>query len=109
MFEALEVAVEMVREVRVVVEVVQGRSAPLADQLRRSVESVGLNLGEARWRSGKDRTNRYRLAAGSAQEAHTALRIAEAWGYVGEAQTLGSVALLERIMAMSWRLIHPRN
>ena len=104
MFEALEVAVEMTREIREIVEAIHKRSAPLADQLRRAVESVALNLGEARWRSGKDRSNRYRIAAGSAQEAHTALRLAEAWGYVRGDRIERVLSLLDRLLAMLWKL-----
>jgi four helix bundle protein len=109
MFEALEVAVGLASEVRVVVERIQQRSAPLADQIRRAVESVALNLGEARWRTGRDRTYRYKIAAGSAQEAHTAVRVALAWKYIDQKQAERSLALLDRIMAMTWRLTRPRK
>src|SRR3954469_23618496 len=108
MFEALEVAVAMTSEIRVVVERIGGRSAPLADQLRRAVESVALNLGEARWRTGRDRIYRYRIAAGSAQEADTAFRLAMGWNYVSKADAERSLALLERVLKITWRLTHPR-
>ena len=101
----VEVAVTMARAAREPARKIHARSADLADQFRRAAESTALNLGEARWRTGKDRTNRYRYAAGSAQEAHTALRLAVAWGYVVPEDVREVLALLDRVMAMSWKLL----
>ena len=108
MFKALAVSIEMANAVRPVAERIHVKSAPLADQLRRAVESVALNLGEARWRTAKDRTNRYRYAAGSAEEALAAMRMAVAWGYVREPEIRVATALIDRVLAMSWRLLHAR-
>ena len=106
MFQVLEVSLEMAKSVRPVVERIEERSAPLADQLRRAVESVALNFGESRWRRGKDRSNRFTYAAGSAEEARAALRLAVAWGYVSDAEVREADALLGRVLAMSWRLLN---
>jgi four helix bundle protein len=108
-FEALEVAVEMVSVIRPVVEKIQSRKATdLADQLRRAVESVVLNLGESRWRRGRDRTNRFGYAGGSAEEAKAAVRTAIGWGYITADDARCSLAYLDRILAMTFRLMNPR-
>jgi len=44
------------------------------------------------------------VAAGSAAEVDTALRLAVAWGYLDEADLATSFELLDRIRAMLWRL-----
>ncbi len=98
----------MTRAAREPAKKIHARSADLSDQFRRAVESTALNLGEARWRAGKDRTNRYRYAAGSAQEAHTAIRLALAWGYLAPEDVREVTALLDRVMAMCWRLLHKK-
>ncbi len=109
MFEALAVAEGLVKTMRPVADAIERRSAPLADQLRRATESVFLNLGEARWRTGRDRINRYRYAAGSAQEALAAVRAAVGWGYLRDEHAREVSALLDRILAMAYRLIHNRS
>ena len=44
-----------------------------------------------------------------ADETVTALRVAEAWGYVNPQQTNEVLQLSDRLLAMIWRLTHPRN
>ena len=73
-FEALEVTLTLTRQLRGVVPVIQRADRDLASQLSRAVSSVALNLSEGRCRAGRDRTHGYRIAAGSADEARTALR-----------------------------------
>ena len=109
MFQVSQVAMEMVKAVRPLERKIHARDAGLADQMRRAVQSVALNFGEARWRRGRDKSNRFTFAAGSAEEAREALRIALAWGYVGEREAGPVLELLDRILAMSWRLIYPRR
>ena len=68
---------------------------------------MALNLGEGQRRSGADRVQCFRIAAGSAAEVGVALRVAEAWGYLDAAGLLDARALLDRVLAMTWRLTHP--
>ena len=68
-----------------------------------------LNIAEGRWRTGKDKTNRFRIAAGSASELHACLELAEAWGLVSAALVAKPLEQIDRLLAMTWRLLNPRN
>jgi len=80
----------------------------LADQLRRAASSMPLNVAEGAQRLSRDRLQHYRIAAGSAAEARSALQVACAWGYVGGQQVEDADALLDRVVAVLWRLTHPK-
>ena len=103
-FEALEVALELVASLRGPLRRIAEQDKALAEQLRRAAMSVALNLGEGRRRAGKDRVHHWRVAAGSADEVRQCLRVAQAWGYVEPAAE--SLGLLDRVLAMAWRLTH---
>ncbi len=105
-FEALEVALQALRSLRGVVETVGRKDRALEQQLRKALSSVPMNLGEGRQRTGRDRLHLYRVAAGSADEVCVALRVAEAWGYVEIDDVAEGLELLDRVLAMTWRLTH---
>ena len=105
-FEALELALELCRNIRLVLGSVGRKDPKLADQIRRATQSVALNLSEGRGRIGKDRVQIWRIAFGSAEEVETALRVAEAMGLLGPADVESVLAILERLHAMLWRLTH---
>src|SRR2546426_4055872 len=99
-FDALEIGTTL----RCPIERIRQHDPDLASQAKRAANGVALQLSEARRRTGRDQLNRYRMAAGSADELHTALRLAQAWGYV-DAATIGpALALLDREQAVCWRL-----
>ena len=106
-FVAYEVSMKMVKSVAPVIQAVARKDRALADQMRRAASSVPLNVAEGSRRNGKDRKHSYRIAAGSAHELRTAIRVAESWGYV-DAQSVGPVdALLDRELALLWGLTRP--
>jgi len=105
-FDALEVAIEIITTLRPVLKRVKEQDRSLDDQIRRAAASIGDNVSEARLRVGKDRIHLWRIAAGSAAELHTSLRMAVAFGYVSSDQVQASLALLDREKAMLWRLTH---
>ena len=106
-FEAYEVALEMVSALRPSVEALARRDRDLADQVRGAAASVVLNLTEGARRAGKDRLHFFRISAGSAAEVRAALKVAQAWGQLGSMAEVES--LLDRVLAMLWRLTHGRK
>ena len=108
-FDAHDVAIELVRALRPLVERMARRDRDLASQLRRAASSVPMNLAEGAARSGADRLHHYRIAAGSAAEIRTALILSEAWGLLDAPSLSLSQALLDRVIAMLHRLTHSRR
>jgi four helix bundle protein len=108
-FDALTIAIELVGALREPVARLARSDRNLADQVRRAASSVALNIAEARRRDGRDRTHLLRVAAGSAAEVRAALDVAAAWGHLDVASLASAGALLDRELAMLWRLTHPRS
>jgi four helix bundle protein len=97
------VALELVAALRPLVPRIQRRDRSLADQLRRAASSVVLNVCEANYSDPGNRRARFHTAAGSANETRGALRLARAWGYVGN-EVRAAEQLLDRVLAMLWKL-----
>jgi four helix bundle protein len=97
---ALEVAFDIIRELKRVLPKIEQRDRKLGDEGRRAATSIVLNLGEGSRRIGRDRLHAFRIAFGSADELEKVVRIALAWGYIDEEPTLS--ALLDRQL----RLLH---
>jgi four helix bundle protein len=106
-FEAYEVALELAAALAPVLANLARHDSSLACQMRRATASVALCLAEGARRTGKDRLHLYRVAAGSAAEVRAALALARAWSFAVPAQLSASEALLDRVLAMLWRLTHP--
>ncbi len=104
-FVAHELALSVATMVFGMVGGVPRGCADLAEQARRAVASVPLNLAEGAGRAGKDRAYHFRIAYGSVKEVESAVRLLVAVGAI-ESQT-GDEALgqLDRLGAMTWRLI----
>jgi four helix bundle protein len=71
---------------------------------RPAFRSTALNIAEGNHSSGGHRLARFSTAAGSNNEARTALRVAVAWGYVCADQVQPGDELLDRVGAMLYRL-----
>jgi four helix bundle protein len=108
-FHAFEVALELVRAVRPLLERIERRDRNLGHQLRDAVASVPGNLAEGSRRSGQDRPYHFRVAMGSADETRSHLRVAAAFGYVGERDIQPVLELADRVIAMAYRLASPRR
>ena len=106
-FDALEVSLHLVTALKAPLEKLRSHDRDLADQTRRAITGVALNLSEGRQRTGKDRLHLFRIAAGSLSEARTALRIAQAWGFLDRASLEQAYLLADRLAAMLWRLTRP--
>jgi len=99
-----EVAYEVITELRPLLPRIKRSDRSLADQLLRAANSMVLNIGEAEYSDPGNRRSRFYSAAGSANETRSALRLAMAWGYVAPEQIARSGTLLNKVMAMLWRL-----
>ena len=108
-FHAHEVAMEMATALRPCLEALARHDRDLASQLRRAAASVVLNLAEGSGRRGKDRLHHFRIAAGSAEETGSDLRLAKAWGFVDGSMAQTPEALLARVKSVLWRLTHARS
>ena len=106
-FHVYGAALGLVAGLRPVLDGLMKSDRALADQLRRAASSVVLNIAEGNRRTGKDRLHFFRIAAGSAAEVRAALDVARAWGMIGAAPA--AEADLDRVLAMLWKLTHPRG
>ncbi|HUS28827.1 MAG TPA: four helix bundle protein [Kofleriaceae bacterium] len=96
----------MIRALRPVVPVIEAQDRDLADQIRRAASSVALNLGEGQRSEKGNKRKHYAVAHGSANEVRAALLTAVAWGWLEDASEV--LARLDRLLALLWRLTHPR-
>ena len=106
-FIAYELSLEAASQVFQLVEKVKPSAANLADQARRSASSIPLNLAEGNGRVGRDRLHHFRIAHGSAREASSCIELLVAIGAVDRAEGGEVIELLDRVKAITWRLVHP--
>ena len=99
--------IETIRLFAPVVEAIEKRDRDLADQMRRALASVALNLNEAVGNRGGNRRLRFETARGSAKESRSAYEVARAFGYVRLDAAL--VDRLDRIAATMYRLGRPAS
>ena len=107
-FHALEVAERINLAVAPLARVIAQHDADLARQIRKAATSIPANLAEGRRRVGKDRLHLFRIADGSAAEVMHHLKTAAARGFIGAEPIAEALTLLDRELAMTWRLTHPR-
>ena len=105
-FVALEVALEIIGELRGLVAGIRRCDSKLAEQIVASASSVAANLAEGNRRTGRDRGHLFRIAAGSADETRTHLRVAVAWGYLEASEIDSVLALIDRELGIIWGLTH---
>ena len=105
-FQAHVMAMQTIPLLKDLVKTIRLHDPDLADQLRRAASSMVLNIGEGSRRQGRDRVQRYRIAAGSAAETRDALEVARAWGYVDAKATAAPLAKLDRVLALTRGLTH---
>jgi four helix bundle protein len=106
MFVAYEVSLELIRELRTLVPKIQRFDREIATQIKNAAGSITLNLSEGQRSGGGNQRRHYELAHGSANEVKGALAVAEAWGWIESADR--ARAILDRLLALLWRLTHPR-
>jgi len=78
----------------------------LAKQMKRAINSVGLNSGEGLYARGGNRTVRIESAMTSGREVILGLRIAGAAGYLEVARVASEVDDIDRIVATLYNLAY---
>ena len=106
MFQVAELSFELIEELRPLVSRIRAVDKALADQLMRAASSVALNIAESRGSDGGNRRARLFTAAGSAEESRGALRAAVCWRHIQPDEAERANVLLDRIIAMLWKLTH---
>jgi four helix bundle protein len=105
-FEAEEVAIQLIEVLRPLVPRIKARDRALADQITRAASSVALNIGEGNYSDPGNRRARFFTAAGSANETRLGLRVAASWGLCSAADVEAAQSLIKRILCMLWKLTH---
>jgi four helix bundle protein len=103
-FQVEELSLELIESLVPLMPRIKQRDKDLADQLRRAASSIGLNCAEASFSDPGNRRARLFTAAGSASETRHAIRQAVAWRNVTAADAERALALLNRIIAILWRM-----
>src|SRR5215204_6953688 len=102
--QVAELSVQLIEALRPLIGRIKARDKSLADQLTRAASSVCLNIAESQHSDPGNRRARLFSAAGSANESLMAVRVAVAWGYCGQNDGKPAIAVLDRILAMLWKM-----
>lgn len=100
-------AIETIELLRPLMPRIKRHDLALARQITRSASSIALNIAEGELSVAGTRRQRYLSAAGSASETRSALRVAQAWGYIAPRDCSAVLAQLEHVIAVLWKLTHP--
>jgi four helix bundle protein len=103
-FQVEEAAYQLIAALRPVMPRIKGQDRALAEQLSRAASSVALNIAEANYSDPGNRRARLFTAAGSANETRAVLRVALESGYCDAEEAAAARALLDRVLAMLWKL-----
>lgn len=102
--EVGEVSLELVSALQPLVRPIRSKDRSLADQLVRAASSITLNIAEAEFSDPGTKRSRLFTAAGSANEVRAALKLVVQWRYCSKQQVHASEQVLDRVIAMLWRL-----
>jgi four helix bundle protein len=75
-------AIQLIRELRPMLEAIRMKDSALHDQMRRALSSIPLNIAEGEYKRGGNARLRFESAMGSANEVRACLETAAAFGYV---------------------------
>ena len=102
----LDDIVQTVGTIHQLCRVVTRHDPDLSKQMKRAINSVGLNSGEGLCARGGNRTVRIESAMASGREVIMALRIAGAAGYLEPDRVAREVDTIDRIVATLYRLAY---
>ena len=106
MLIAYQVAIDLVRDLRPLVERIRKHDNTLAKQLVDAMSSTVQNLAEAEVHRGGNKRAKLDIAFGEANEVKASLDLAIAWGHLGDdnPQAIAARAKLGRLLALCWGL-----
>jgi four helix bundle protein len=104
MLVAYEVAIDLVRDLRPLVEQIRKHDNNLAKQLVDAMNSTVQNLSEGAVHRGGNKRAKFEIAHGEASEVRGSLELAAAWGYVSDEASAVAHAKLRRLLALCWGL-----
>jgi four helix bundle protein len=102
----LDDIVETVGTIHRLCRVIARHDPDLSKQMKRAINSVGLNSGEGLFARGGNRTVRIESAMSSGREVILALRIAGAAGYLDTERVAREVDKVDRIVAILYKLAY---
>ena len=105
-FVAYDIALEVIANLRRVVDTIRAHDAKLAQQIVASASSVAANVAEGNRRIGRDRLHLFRIAAGSADETRAHLQVAMAWGWLEVEDVAPALKSIDRELGLLWGLTH---
>lgn len=105
-FIVYDLTLQMLRELKPLIEQVRRHSPSLADQMERSGQGTLLNQAESRSSRGKNEAAKLQLALTECREVRAALQLSVAWGYLGEAASASVDDKLDQIAAILWVLVY---
>jgi four helix bundle protein len=82
MLRIYSVILDLVSDVRPLVEQIERRDPDLGRQCRRAISSAALNVAEGSESQGRNRKARYYNACGSTREGLACLEVGVRWGYI---------------------------
>jgi four helix bundle protein len=107
MLVAYQVAIDLIRDLRPLVEQIRKHDNNLAKQLVDAMNSTAQNLAEAEVHRGGNKRAKLEIAHGEANEVRASLDLASAWGYV--ADDSAARAKLRRLLALCWGLTYGKQ
>ena len=106
---ALEVALELAEALGPGLDGLKSKNKNLADQAKRALASVALNLAEGNEHHDGNRGRHFRQARASVRELAAALRLARAFRDLSAAEVDRIWPLVDRLGALTYRLLHRRE
>ena len=103
-FHTLTLALTCIRDSRGLVARFKKGDREVATQLSRALTRCALGIGEANQRAGGNASLRFRQARGEANEALTALMVAEAMGLATREELLPLAKKLDKLVAYLGKL-----
>ncbi len=108
-FLALDLSIEAAGLVHQLVAKLPPTLAHLADQARRASTSAPLDLSEGAGRAGRDRLQYWRIAHASSKETTTSIQLLHEMKILDPSAATQTLTLLDRVNALTYRLVHPRS